>query len=182
MSRRVWFIAALLFVPAAAACGGDEDGGSTAPEAGASEGVVASGNGWTATFPGDVEVASDPVPLPGGDGTTSADSTTWESGSEAVTVVTSDFPPEIMELVDPATMLDGTVSGSGGTVIESTVLDADGTFQGRAAVTYEVAQDDLVSTGLAFVDGGRLYQVLHVSRDGETSKWEALVNSFEFTN
>lgn len=183
MSRRVWFIAALLLIPAAAACGGDGDGGSAAPEAGAVEGVAASGNGWTATFPGEVEVQSDPFPLPGGEGTTSADSTTWETGTEALTIVTSDFPPEMMDLVDTGALLESTVTGNAGTeLIDSDVLDADGSFRGRQAVAYEQRQDGLQTTGVAFVDGARLYQVLHITRGDDTSTWGALVRSFEFTS
>lgn len=182
MLRRVWLLSALLLVPVAA-CGGDDDASEPRSQTPATEGVSASGSGWSAIFPGEVEYQSDPVPLPGGAGETSADSTTWETASEALTVVTSDFPPELLDMVDTAALLEGTATANGGTIVgDSSVLDDEGTFRGRDAVTYEVTADGIVTTGLAAFDGQRLYQVLHVSRDDDASAWVALLESFEFTD
>lgn len=182
MSRRIWILAALLSA-ALVACGDDDaSGGGDRDAPSAANGVEASGDGWRATFPGEVDLRSDPLPFPGGDGMMEADSTTWESDSEAVTVVTADFPAEMIAAVDVETLLEGAVRGNDGTVVESSLLDDDGTFRGRPAFVYESPQDDFITTGLAFVDGARLYQVLHVSRDGNATSWESLVRSFEFTN
>lgn len=183
MSRLAWFPALLLLL-LIGACGGDDtpSGASgTADEAPA--GVTAGGDGWSATFPGEVETDSQPVAIPGSDQPTTAETTLWESSSEALSVVTSDFPQEVMDMIDPRTLLEGTATGNGGTLATSSpVLDDDGTFRGRAAVVYTVEQGGLVTTGLAFVDGARLYQVVHVSRGGATSSWESLADSFEFTS
>lgn len=168
-------------------CGSDDasprtDEASPVAAGDESSGVVVTGDGWEATFPGEVEKVSDPIPLPGGLGSTTAESATWESSSEAVNVVTSDFPSDVIDMIDTSMLLEGTAAGIDGTLIDgSAVLDADGTFRGRDAVVYEARQDGLVTTGLAFVDGARLYQVLHVSRGGDLSTWRALVDSFDFT-
>jgi len=184
MLRRFWILIALLFVPLAACGDGDGDSSSAGDGGeGGTAGVVVSGSGWTATFPGEVETASDPVPLPGGSGSTTAESTVWESDSEALNVVTSDFPPEIIEMLDAAMLLEGAAEGVGGVVdTGSSLLDADGTFRGREAIVYEASEDGITTNGLAVVDGPRLYQILHVSRDGDATAWETLLGTFEFSD
>lgn len=187
MSRRSRALVALVLLPLVA-CGAEGSQsaagvGGVPPGVAEAEvnGVVIDGDGWTATFPGEVQTSSDPIPLPGGLGSTTAETILWESSDEAVSVVTSDFPPEIMEMVDARALLEGTAAGIDGTIADiAPPLGADGRFLGRDAVIYEAAQDAVVTNGLAFVDGARLYQILHVSRGGDPASWRALVDSFDF--
>jgi hypothetical protein len=188
MFRHRWIIGPLFAALAlvVAACGGGDDtsaGGASggAEEAPAGEQVQVSGSGWTATFPGEVQETTETSPLPDGSGSVTSNTTTWESASEGITIVTTDLPETSMANVDAAAMLAQTASSGGRTVIsDSPVLDDDGSFRGREAVAFEVAQDDLVITGVAFVDGARLYQVITASPDGGTATLESLLDSFEF--
>jgi hypothetical protein len=201
LDRRSSLAAVVLFalVGGAALVGCSDDGGddagaatesSAAPGAegegapGASVDDEASeeqGDGWRATFPGPVERGSDPVDIPGGEVQATAESATWESSDEAISVLTTDFPPDIIAAVEANDLLAGTASGYGDLVDGSPLLDPDGTFDGRPAVAFEQRREGLVTFGIALVDGSRLVQLLHVSRDGDTGRFEAFVESFELT-
>ncbi|MCD9625028.1 hypothetical protein [Rhabdothermincola salaria] len=191
MIRRGLLALALALLFLTAACGGDDDGVAATSDASsevaatsdADGGVTVTGDGFTATFPGEVERRSDPVQVAGVTEPMSAESSTWETDSEALSIITTVLPPGLVDPQRVSELLEGTAMGMGGTTDpESPLLDADGSFQGREAVAFEVVDGDLVTSGVAFQDGDRLVQVLHLGRVGEESdRLEVLLDGFSFT-
>jgi hypothetical protein len=167
----VVFVAALVLV---AACGGG----------GGEDGVTISRDGFTATFPGEVQRRSDPIEVAGLDQPLSAESSTWESGSEALTIITTVLPPVLSDPQQVAGLLEGTARGMGASPTSGAgLLDADGTFRGHDAVAYEMVDGDLATSGIAFVAGDQLVQVIHISSVGHQSeRLEELVESLALSN
>lgn len=82
----------------------------------------------------------------------------WEpdAGSEALTILTTDLPPEVVAAADPDTILGGAATGNGGKVVaDSPIMDAAGAFHGREAVVYQAPQGEFVINGLAFITASR---------------------------
>jgi len=152
----------------------------TTSENGASPetGVLVEGDGWTAVFPGEVEQSIEPFPLPEVGLELEAELTLWESATDALLVQVVEFPDSDAD--QAAVLLES--AANAGEIVDSAVLDADGTFQGRDAVVISVTQGAGDVESLAFIDDGRLYQLIHVSSDANSEHGEllALAESFQF--
>lgn len=163
----------------------DDDGAESstdgATEAEGAAGEVTTGDGWSATFPGEVERSSRPIEVPGSQEAVDAQSTTWQSNDEAITVMTIAYPAEAIAAIDAPTLLEQTARNNGELLADSPLLDGDGTFAGRPAVVFEQTEGDITTTGLAMVDDTHLVQLLHVDRDGSADTFASFVASFELT-
>ena len=127
-------------------------------------GVPVSGEGWSATFPGEPEQFVEEVPLPDLDIILSTDVTVWDAGNEALAVMLAQLPidetsPSVVD--EMRAQLFSTAAGMGTIIEDSPLLDSDGTFRGRDAVVVTDAPGEL--NALMFVEGATLFQVIHVS-------------------
>jgi hypothetical protein len=143
-----------------------------------SSGVEVEGDGWSATFPGEVEQRVDPFPLPELGLELDAKLAVWENDTDALVVQFVEFPAT--EADQAAVLLE--TAAAAGDVVDSPALDGDGTFQGRDAVVVSAVQQGADLQLLAFLDGARLYQIIHVSSDPATEHNELvlLADSFAF--
>lgn len=133
-------------------------------EAEAADGVLVTGAGWSASFPGEPEQYVEEVPLPELDITLRNDVTVWESAEEALALMIAQMPVDESSptLADEMrAQLFSTAAGMGTVLEDSPVLDGDGTFRGRDAVVITDAANEL--NALMFVEGPSLFQVVHVS-------------------
>jgi hypothetical protein len=152
--------------PAAAAEAEDTtaEPAETQPDAPAPDGVLITGAGWSASFPGEPEQYVEEVPLPDLDITLRNDVTVWESADEALALMIAQMPVDESSptLADEMrAQLFSTAAGMGTVLEDSPLLDADGTFRGRDAVVITDAANEL--NALMFVEGPTLFQVVHVS-------------------
>jgi hypothetical protein len=130
----------------------------------APDGVLVTGAGWSASFPGEPEQYVEEVPLPDLDITLRNDVTVWESADEALALMIAQMPVDASSptLADEMrSQLFSTAAGMGTVLEDSPLLDADGTFRGRDAVVITDAANEL--NALMFVEGPTLFQVVHVS-------------------
>lgn len=162
-------------------------------EVDAAGGVVVDGDGWTATFPGEVTTetgggTSRFLPGQAGDDYLGV---AWESdsGDEGLGVFTARLPPdavEVMAMVGATEFLDlmRTAFTSDPTVRSvsgSPLLDADVSFQGRDALHVQSDQPDSSIDMLIVFDGERMHMLVYGSDGGNTTSLEAFVENFEFT-
>ena len=154
--------------PAAEPVEAEGDSGDESPEPAEAEvpvGVPVSGNGWSASFPGQPEQYVEEVPLPDLGITLTNDITAYESPTEALVVMLAQVPIDASSPTsadDMRAQLFSTAAGMGTVIEDSPVLDADGTFRGRDAVVLTDAAGEL--TALMFVQGSTLFQVIHVAQ------------------
>ena len=126
--------------PAAEPVEAEADSADESPEPAEAEvpaGVLVSGNGWSASFPGQPEQFVEEVPLHDLGITLTNDNTAYESANEALVVMLAQVPIDAASPTsadDRRAQLVSTAEGMGTAIEDSPVLDADGTFRGRDAV------------------------------------------------
>lgn len=157
----------------------------TEPVAPVGDGFVftAPTNDYVITFPG--EPTSTPLPIPLPTGQVEAEAFIYEDGGDAAYFTSVfDYPDGVIDGDSDVVLTgarDGAVANVGGTLLDSEFVELDG-IPG-IAFTFAVADGATSGDGsaLVFINGLRLYQSFALGFSGQTSEFEAFLDTFTFT-
>lgn len=142
---------------------------------------VSEEGGFSVSMPGEPNEETQTVPTEAGD--IEVHMFSVESGGTAYLVGYSDYPPDLVEMVDSEVLLDSARDGAvdDGTLVSEESITLDD-YPGRS-LTVDTSDEDIMVFARIFLVGNRLYQVVvSTGEDALTEDMSGFFDSFKLRN